>query len=120
MANILLADDDAAVRDLVRRALTSDGHTVHVTQDGGEALDYFEANAASIAILVSDVDMPGLDGISLAGRAAALKPSLAVVLMSGFSGQLERAGDVKVARLVSISKPFTLEQIKQAVRSVAS
>ena len=39
MATILLADDDAAVRDLVRRALSSDGHNVHVTQDGVEALE---------------------------------------------------------------------------------
>lgn len=119
MANILLADDDAAVRDLVSRALTSEGHTVHATQDGSEALEFFEANAATLDVLVSDVDMPGLDGISLARRAAGHKPSLAVVLMSGFSDQLDRAATVKVARLVSISKPFTLEQIKQAVRNVA-
>ena len=58
MARILLADDDAAVRDLVRRALTGDGHTVHVTQDGGEALDYFEQHAGEVDMIVTDVDMP--------------------------------------------------------------
>ena len=46
MARILLADDDAATRDLVRRALEADGHTVHVTQDGSEALDCVEGASA--------------------------------------------------------------------------
>ena len=45
MARILLADDDAATRDLVRRALEADGHSVHVTQDGSEALECVEGAA---------------------------------------------------------------------------
>ncbi len=118
MATILLADDDAAVRDLVKRALTSEGHRVHVTQDGLEALDYLNAGNGDIDILISDVDMPQLDGISLAEKALALKPGLAVILMSGFSDQLERAARLRVRQLLSISKPFTLDQIKQVVRTV--
>lgn len=118
MATILLADDDAAVRDLVKRALSIDGHAVHVTQDGLEAIEHIELNGAAIDLLVTDVDMPQLDGISLAERALALHPQLAVVLMSGFSDQLERAASLRARRLLSIEKPFTLDQIKQVVRSV--
>jgi DNA-binding NtrC family response regulator len=120
MATILLADDDAAVRDLVRRALSAEGHTVHVTQDGLEALECLGAKGASIDVLVTDVDMPQIDGITLAEKALVLKPNLAVILMSGFSDQLERAARLRVRRLLSISKPFTLEQIKQIVRTVLS
>ena len=80
MANILLADDDAAVRDLVRRALTSDGHTVHVTQDGGEALDYFEANAASIIVSayrsVSSATLVGFVGAGSAAEEAITRGSV--------------------------------------------
>ena len=118
MATILLADDDAAVRDLVKRALSTEGHTIHVTQDGLEALDCLTTNGATIEVLVTDVDMPQLDGITLAEKALAIKPSLVVVLMSGFSDQLERAARLRARRLLSITKPFTLEQIKQVVRSV--
>jgi CheY-like chemotaxis protein len=119
MAKILLADDDATVRDLVNRALTGDGHSVTVTQDGAEALEFFEANAGAIDIIVTDVDMPALDGVSFVAQAIAKDPAVAVVLMSGFSDQLDRAAGLKVRRLISISKPFTLEQIRQAVRAVA-
>ena len=118
MARILLADDDAAVRDLVKRALISEGHNVHVTQDGLEALDYLTMHPVDIDVLVTDVDMPGLDGLSLAEKALQLKPKLGIVLMSGFSDQLDRAKALKAHRLASISKPFTLEQIKTMVRSV--
>jgi DNA-binding response OmpR family regulator len=48
----------------------------------------------------------------------ALKPSLAVVLMSGFSDQLDRAHGVNARRFAAISKPFTLDQIKSAVRAI--
>ena len=106
MATILLADDDAAVRDLVRRALSSDGHNVHVTQDGVEALESLGTNGGSYDILITDVDMPQLDGISLAEKALVLKPGLAVILMSGFSDQLERA-----ARLQSASPVVDLETV---------
>ncbi|MEQ1716552.1 MAG: response regulator [Hyphomicrobium sp.] len=120
MAKILLADDDAAVRELVSRALTSEGHTVAVTQDGAEALEYFEANPGAVDIIVTDVDMPALDGVSLAEQAIAQNPRLSIVLMSGFSEQLDRAARLKARRLISITKPFTLEQIKQAVRAVVA
>lgn len=118
MANILLADDDAAVRDLVRRALTSEGHNVHVTEDGAMALEYLTAHVPSVDLIVTDVDMPQLDGVSLAEAALKLKPALGIVLMSGFSDQLDRAKGLNAKRLVSISKPFTLEQIKSKVRTV--
>lgn len=118
MVNILLADDDASVRDLVRRALTSEGHNVHATQDGQEALDYFTAHIDSVNLIVTDVDMPQLDGLGLAEKALGLKPSVSIVLMSGFSDQLDRAAALKAQRMASIPKPFTLEQIKAMVRSL--
>lgn len=117
MASILLADDDAAVRELVSRALIGEGHSVHVTQDGLEAFELFEARGAAFDLVVSDVEMPQLDGVSLVKQVLAQKPTLAIVLMSGFSDQLDRAQDLGSRRLISISKPFTLEQIKQAVKA---
>ena len=116
MARILLADDDAATRDLVRRALEADGHSVHVTQDGSEALECVEgAGAKQFDLLVSDVEMPLLDGVALAQRAL-LQPRLRVLLMSGFAEQLERAKSLKGSHIAVISKPFTLEEVRASVR----
>lgn len=118
MARILLADDDAATRDLVQRALGLDGHQVIVTQDGAEALDQVTGGGGKIDLLVSDVQMPGLDGVSLVEKAVAVSPALKVILMSGFAGELGRADHLKskIARI--ITKPFTLEEMRNAVRQV--
>ncbi|MGZ5914238.1 MAG: response regulator [Hyphomicrobium sp.] len=117
MARILLADDDAATRDLVKRALEGDGHTVQVTQDGSEALDRVKA-AQPFDLLVSDVEMPLLDGVKLAERASALQPGLRILLMSGFAEQLERAKTLKGPHVAVISKPFTLDQVRATVRKL--
>src|SRR5262245_3230147 len=118
MARILLADDDAATRDLVKRALEADGHSVHATQDGNEALECVEgAGAQKFDVLVSDVEMPLLDGVALAQRAL-LQPRVRVLLMSGFAEQLERAKSLKGSHIAVISKPFTLEEVRASVRKL--
>jgi CheY-like chemotaxis protein len=117
MARILLADDDKATLDFVRRTLEQDGHSVEVASDGAEALDRISQNAV-VDVLVSDVQMPGLDGISLAERALHLKPQLKVVLMSGLADELAKARTLNATRLSVLSKPFTLEQIRSSVRAL--
>lgn len=118
MARILLADDDAATRDLVQRALALDGHNVIVTQDGADALEALQAApAGSIDLLISDVQMPGLDGVALVEKGIAVAPKLRVVLMSGFAGELGRADHLRSAISRIITKPFTLEQIRSAVKA---
>ena len=118
MAHILLADDDQTPRDLVKRALEAEGHSVEVTQDGMEALDTLKAKPGAADVLVSDVQMPGLDGILLASQAVEAQPQLRVLLMSAYPEQLERARTIKGARIGVLSKPFTLEQVRAAVRAL--
>ena len=117
MARILLADDDKPTRDLVKRALESDGHTVEIAQDGSEALDSLNAGT-KVDVLVTDVNMPGLDGISLAKRAETIVPGIRVLMMSGFAEELERAKAVSVGRVSVLSKPFTLDHVRSAVRDL--
>jgi DNA-binding NtrC family response regulator len=118
MVRILLADDDAATRDLVRRALEGDGHAVEITEDGAEALDRIRANATGFEVLVTDVQMPAVNGIVLAEEALKLAPGLRVVLMSGYADALAGAARFKPARVGTLSKPFTLEQVRGAVRAI--
>jgi two-component system, cell cycle response regulator CpdR len=118
MAQILLADDDKATRDLVKRALESDGHQVTVTQDGAEALEQVKEGGLKFELLVTDVEMPLIDGVALAERSLPLQPGLRVLLMSGFSDQLDRAKELSGPHVAVISKPFTLEQVRESVRKL--
>jgi len=117
MARILLAEDDAATRELVQRALALDGHEVIVTQDGSEALEYLRAAPAPVQLLISDVQMPGLDGIGLIEASLKVATGLRIVLMSGFAGELGRAEHLRASITSVITKPFTLEQIRAAVKA---
>jgi len=117
MARILLADDDAATRDLVQRALALDGHEVILTQDGSEALEKLQGRAR-IDLLISDVQMPGIDGIELVEKGLSASPKLRVILMSGFIGELDRADHLKAKVSRVIAKPFTLDEMRSAVRGV--
>src|SRR5262245_6036466 len=76
VAHILLAEDDAAERGLVARALAADGHQVTEAENGQVALQRFTASPGSFSVLVTDVEMPELDGIALAEHVLAIRPGL--------------------------------------------
>src|ERR1700722_1471262 len=80
---ILLADDDAAIRVLVTMFLEREGYPVLTASDGAEALSVFKERQESIALLISDVTMPKMNGLQLAASVRTLRPRLPVILISG-------------------------------------
>lgn len=116
MARILLADDDAATREFAQRALQMDGHSVVAVEDGLEALQQLER--AQFDVLVSDLDMPGLDGYALVQRVANRQPTLKILLMSGLGHELRRADGLPADRVATLGKPFTLDQMRNLVRGL--
>lgn len=117
MARILLADDDTTTLDLVGRTLEADGHEVIRCVDGQEALQRFSAAPESFNLLITDLDMPGINGIELASRAAAAAPQLRILVMSGFGGSADPAEDLGIPAAAFISKPLSLDQVREAVSS---
>ncbi len=81
MARILLAEDDKAVQSFVSRALMHRGHAVTAVDDGLQALEAL--NEAKFDLLITDVVMPGLDGIALALKVARDRPELPILMMTG-------------------------------------
>ena len=116
MARVLLVDDDTAALGLAAKALTADGHAVVTASDGVEALERFRAAPANCDIVVADVQMPGLDGIALVEAVLAERPQTRAVLMSALAGELTRAEQLAVRGVTVLSKPYTLDALKAAVR----
>jgi CheY-like chemotaxis protein len=116
MAKILIAEDDAAIRNLVVRALNEDGHDLTEAADGGAALDALCEHNGEFDLLLSDVKMPVLDGLDLAYATGLGHPRIAIMLMTGFADQRERAHELDAFVHDVLSKPFSVEQIKGAVR----
>jgi CheY-like chemotaxis protein len=83
---ILLVEDDDGVRAITRRILSNLGYKIHEANSAKQAFDLWRAHRHEIALLLSDVVMPGgMSGRELADRLRAEKPALKVVLMSGYS-----------------------------------
>ena len=112
MARILIAEDDLAVQNFVARALTHRGHEVGAVADGVQALEAL--GKKSYDLLVTDIVMPGLDGIGLALKVARDYPQLPVLLMSGYSAERQRAHNLDELICTVVPKPFTLKEICDA------
>lgn len=113
MAHILIAEDDAAIRHFVERALESQGHTVTLCADGGEALETLENRCFDL--LLTDIMMPVMDGIALSLAASSHHPNMPIVMMTGYSGQKERAHNLDALIRDVLLKPFTMDQLRQSV-----
>ena len=116
MARILIAEDEEGLRSLVARALSQDGHAVTTANDGAEALDLLTREHGAFELLLTDIRMPIMDGIALALAAARDHPNVAILLMTGYADQRERASGLDALIHDVIAKPFSLATIRNAVR----
>ncbi|MGE7419030.1 ATP-binding protein [Methylobacterium tarhaniae] len=110
--SILLVDDDIQVRSTAAAMLQEMGHAVVATSSGTEALQLL-ARGDGVDLLLADYAMPGMTGGELATRAAAARPDLRVLLMTGYADAAALPNNALVLR-----KPFTLADLAQAVRGV--
>ena len=115
MARILIAEDEEGLRLLVARALALDGHHVVTANDGAEALEQLTRSHGAFELLLTDIRMPVMDGIALALAAARDFPRLAILLMTGYADQRERAHGLNALIQDVIAKPFSLGTIRSAV-----
>jgi len=114
LATILFAEDDDAVREFVRRALSLDGHAVTAVSDGQQALN--ELQDEQYDLVLADIVMPRVDGIALALKAAKDYPWMLVMLMTGYAAERQRAHNLDELIQEVISKPFSLDDIREAVK----
>jgi len=117
-ATILLVEDDLAVRSTVRRVLERDGHRVVEAANGGEGLAAVDRVGDAIDLVISDMVMPGMSGLELRHRLRILRPTLPVLLMSGYSEEaIKRLGSAESLGPL-LEKPFTVQGILDLVQDV--
>jgi two-component system cell cycle response regulator CpdR len=115
MPRVLIADDEDSMRTLVARAIAIDGHDIFTAEDGAEALEILSSEHGKFDLLLTDIQMPVMDGIALALTAARDFPDLTILLMTGFADQRERASGLNAIVHDVITKPFSVADIRAAV-----
>ncbi|HSV27993.1 MAG TPA: response regulator, partial [Candidatus Omnitrophota bacterium] len=113
----LLVEDEDAVRMFGTRALRNKGYRVIEARSGEQALDVLRADEP-IDVLISDVVMPGMDGVTLARLVRMERPAIRVILISGYSEDVARNGIDPDEGIHFLPKPFSLKQLAGAVKTV--
>ena len=111
---ILLIDDEVLVRAGAAMMLDELGHIVVEASSGKEGLLAL-ASDDGVKILMTDYNMPDMDGIEVINQAKKIRPDLKIVLMTGYSAQDRRFDDSSVPRL---EKPFGLEALESMLDSL--
>ena len=112
---ILLVDDDIGVRFYIWKLLKADGFTILTAGDGKAALDASRNYSGSIDLLLSDVDMPGMDGLELWQNIEAERPGIKGLMMSG---GLQGTEQVRMKGLPFLQKPFTASALRGSIRAL--
>jgi len=116
-ATVLIVDDFDAVRTLLRKQLTDQGHTVLEAGDGIEALQLVRRQGGAIDLVLADVVLPGMNGTQLADRLTSEFPGMAIILMSAFApAGLGRVG-FRDAVIPVLQKPFDAGHLTEVMRS---
>jgi PAS domain S-box-containing protein len=115
---ILLVEDEERVRATARRILVKNGYRVIEASNPAEGIDIARAHGGQIDLLLTDVIMPGMNGIQLAHRLSEMRPDMKVLCMSGYADEAALARGLVDAKIAFLQKPLTPEALSRKVREV--
>jgi two-component system cell cycle sensor histidine kinase/response regulator CckA len=113
---VLLVEDEPMVRTVAERALTRHGYKVITANNGEEALEVV-ARGDEIALMISDVVMPGMDGPTTVREARKTRPDLPILFMSGYAEEQLRKS-IDLDNVAFLPKPFSVQELAEAARRV--
>lgn len=113
---ILIAEDDDAMRTFLDTALSRAGYVVNAFPSGDVASAY--AGRDEYGLLLTDIDMPGMDGVDLARQLTNISPDLRVLFITGFTERAHQASDVLAQGARVLAKPFKLSDLIGQVESM--
>jgi CheY-like chemotaxis protein len=115
---VLLAEDDAAVRDLHSMILEEAGYRIIEAEDGQDALDKFIKHQSEVAVLVTDVIMPKIDGKRLFEEIRKIRPDMKVLLMSGYTNDVFVERGILEDEYNFMAKPVMPSDLLKKLRNI--
>jgi len=115
---ILVVEDDAALRTMVRLTLQGKGYTLLEAPGGEEAIGLCESHEGPIHLLISDVVMPSMGGQQLGEQIKARRPETRILFVSGYTDDAVVRHGVLQAKVHFLQKPFTLDALSRKVRAL--
>lgn len=115
---VMVVDDERALRDSICEALRDAGYTVLSAGPGEEALSTAERHEAQIAVLITDVVMPMMNGRELSEKLTGIRPGLKTIFMSGYTDDWVVRSGISELRVAFLQKPFSMSALARKLREV--
>jgi two-component system cell cycle sensor histidine kinase/response regulator CckA len=112
---VLVVDDDPLLRAVTRRMLEKLDYTVIVADSGQQALDVLDASPSDFGLLVTDLTMPNMSGMTLIEHVQHRRPTMPIVAISGFALDTKVHDALAAKQIRFVPKPFTADELSQAV-----
>jgi len=110
---ILVVDDEQAIRDVLSESLSESGYVCDIASDGSEALE--KVRADSFSLVVSDIDMPHMDGVTLLQEIKKLKPDTEIIMLTGVVDMETAINSIRLGATDYLTKPFNLAEVRVTV-----
>ncbi|MFP7756065.1 sigma-54-dependent transcriptional regulator [Thermodesulfobacteriota bacterium B35] len=118
MTAILVVDDELSMRQFLKILLEKEGYEIALAEDGPSALKLAEERTFDLAI--SDIRMPGMNGLELLAELKNVCPELPVIMITAFASPEDAVTAMKNGAFDYITKPFNVEEIKGVIRSATA
>jgi CheY-like chemotaxis protein len=113
---VLIVEDEAAVRRLMRAALENKGYRVLIAADGVEALKRISSHSGPLDLVITDLAMPGMNGTELARKVKERLPGIQVLCISGYAEEWRQSGEIDESSF--LQKPFSPQVLSRKVREM--
>lgn len=114
---ILLADDDPQIRSFLAATLRARNYLVDLANDGVEALEFLQTHGSTVDLLITDIKMPRMDGVTLARAVAQMSPLMPVLFISGWAAPLEEP-EWQKPEYAFLRKPFLPQALMNSIEEL--
>lgn len=111
---VLVVDDEASIRDLLAKTLALAEYDVDTASDGASALDRLRERRGAYALMIADLRMPGMDGLTLIREVKQINANLPIIIITGFSTESSAIEAVNLGVAGYLTKPFRVPQVLAA------
>jgi len=115
---VMVVEDQAQVRRMVLAILRQNGYRLLEAADGTEALSLCERHEGALDLLITDVVMPGMNGVELSDRMRRLRPTLRTLFISGYTADVLGPSGALAPGMSHLAKPFSPAQLSRKIREV--
>ena len=118
MKKVLIAEDEATIREFVVINLRRGGYEVVEAQDGAQALELYEANEGEIDVAVLDVMMPNVDGLEVCKRIRAKNANIGIIMLTAKTQEMDKITGLMMGADDYVTKPFSTSELVASVDAI--